>query len=166
MFSRYPCCKRETGRSGLVRSALEKLSLFSPTFPVRRKYGAENFAVCGRRLRGHVPSKNTSPAALSWSSLTSPTAPILFVPARCFLLSFVGRRRAVSVKIPKQTQKGCVNVDAALLEFMVEMENRIMPQPELPSWKMQSSPPALLPPPASSSEHGSRPAAILRIPQR
>ncbi|WP_302161316.1 hypothetical protein [uncultured Ruminococcus sp.] len=57
------------GRSGLVRSALEKLSLFSPTFPVRQKHGAGNFAVCGQRLRGHVPSKNTSPAALSWSSL-------------------------------------------------------------------------------------------------
>ena len=66
---------------------------------------------------------------------------------------------------PKQPQKGCANVDAALLEFMVEMENRIMPQPELPSSKMQSSLPALLPP-ASSNEHGSRPAAILRIPQR
>ena len=59
----------DTGRSGLVRSALEKLSLFSPTFSVRQKYGAGNFAVCGQRLRGHVPSKNTSPAALSWSSL-------------------------------------------------------------------------------------------------
>ena len=45
------------GRSGLVRSALEKLSLFSPTFPVRQKHGAGNFAVCGQRLRGHVPSK-------------------------------------------------------------------------------------------------------------
>ena len=61
--------KRDTGRSGLVRSALEKLSLFSPTFSVRQKHGAGNFAVCGQRLRGHVPSKNTSPAALSWSSL-------------------------------------------------------------------------------------------------
>ena len=60
--------KRDTGRSGLVRSALEKLSLFSPTFSVRQKHGAGNFAVCGQRLRGHVPSKNTSPAALSWSS--------------------------------------------------------------------------------------------------
>ena len=136
------------------------------------EHGAGNFAVCGQRLRGHVPSKNTSPAALSWSSLTNPTAPILFVPARYFLLSFVGTRRAMSAPLhqnrtlPKQPQKGCANVDAALLEFMVEMENRIMPQPELPSSKMQSSPPALLPPPASSNEHGSRPAAILRIPQR
>ena len=33
------------------------------------EHGAGNFAVCGQRLRGHVPSKNTSPAALSWSSL-------------------------------------------------------------------------------------------------
>ncbi len=29
-----------------------KASLFSPTFPVRQKHGAEYFAVCGRRLRG------------------------------------------------------------------------------------------------------------------
>ena len=72
------------GRSGLVRSALEKLSLFSPTFSVRQEHGAGSFAVCGRRLRGHVPSKNTSPAALSWSSLTCSTAPVLFVSARCF----------------------------------------------------------------------------------
>ena len=71
------------GRSGLVRSALEKLSLFSPTFSVRQKHGAGNFAVCGQRLRGHVPSKNTSPTALSWISLTSPTISVLFVSARC-----------------------------------------------------------------------------------
>ena len=56
-FPKYRHCKRDTGRSGLVRSALEKLSLFSPTFPVRQKHGAGNFAVCGQRLRGHVPSK-------------------------------------------------------------------------------------------------------------
>ncbi|WP_302338707.1 hypothetical protein, partial [uncultured Ruminococcus sp.] len=64
--------------SGLVRSALEKLALFSPTFSARRKHGAGSFAVCGQRLRGHVPSKNTSPAALSWSSLTSQTNPDSF----------------------------------------------------------------------------------------
>ena len=51
-----------------VRSALEKLPLFAP-FSVCQKHGAESFAVCGRRLRGHVPSKNTSPTALSWISL-------------------------------------------------------------------------------------------------
>ena len=79
--------KRQTGRSGLVRSALEKLSLFSPTFPVRQKHGAGSFAVCGQRLRGHVPSKNTSPAALSWSSLTSPMTPFLFASARWYLLN-------------------------------------------------------------------------------
>ena len=56
-----------------VRSALEKLSLFSPTFDLRQKHGAGDFAVCGQRLRGHVPSKNTSPAALSWSSLFGET---------------------------------------------------------------------------------------------
>ena len=37
------------------------------------EHGAGNFAVCGQRLRGHVPSKNTSPAALSWSSLFGAT---------------------------------------------------------------------------------------------
>ena len=84
-FPKSKYSKRETGRSGLVRSALEKLSLFSPTFPVRQKHGAGNFAVCGQRLRGHVPSKNTSPAALSWSSLTNSTAPVPCVSARCFL---------------------------------------------------------------------------------
>ena len=40
-FPRPQCCKRDTGRSGLVRSAL-----------VRQKHGAGSFAVCGRRLRG------------------------------------------------------------------------------------------------------------------
>ena len=73
MFSKSRRYKRDTGRSGLVRSALEKLSLFSPTFSARQQYGAGNFAVCGQRLRGHVPSKNTSPAALSWSSLFGAT---------------------------------------------------------------------------------------------
>ena len=97
-FSKSRNSKRETGRSGLVRSALEKLSLFSPTFSARQEHGAGSFAVCGQRLRGHVPSKNTSPAALSWSSLTGSTAPFLFVPARCFTLS----RLAVSANPPQK----------------------------------------------------------------
>ena len=50
---------------------------------VPRSMGTRDFAVCGRRLRGHVPSKNTSPTALSWISLTSPTISVLFVSARC-----------------------------------------------------------------------------------
>ena len=37
--------------------------------PVPRSMGTGSFAVCGRRLRGHVPSKNTSPTVLSWISL-------------------------------------------------------------------------------------------------
>ena len=103
MFPKSRNSKRDTGRSGLVRSALEKLSLFSPTFPVRQKHGAGSFAVCGQRLRGHVPSKNTSPAALSWSSLTNPTTSFLSVPARYTLLSaFVGTRRAVSADFNKE----------------------------------------------------------------
>ena len=47
--------------------------------------GAGSFAVCGQRLRGHVPSKNTSPTALSWISLTNQTTSFLSVPARCLL---------------------------------------------------------------------------------
>ena len=49
------------------------------------EHGAGNFAVCGQRLRGHVPSKNTSPTVLSWISLTSPAISNLSVPARCDL---------------------------------------------------------------------------------
>ena len=100
-FPKLRYSKRDTGRSGLVRSALEKLSLFSPTFPVRQKHGAGNFAVCGQRLRGHVPSKNTSPTVLSWISLTSPTISVLFVSARCFevlFLRFYGIFSAVSLQ--------------------------------------------------------------------
>ena len=84
------------GRSGLVRSALEKLSLFSPTFSVRQKYGAGNFAVCGQRLRGHVPSKNTSPAALSWSSLMGSTNSFLSVSAQKYW-NFLYRYRRPSI---------------------------------------------------------------------
>ena len=54
-----------------------------PPSPCAQKQGRRDFAVCGQRLRGHVPSKNTSPTALSWISLTSPTISVLFVSARC-----------------------------------------------------------------------------------
>ena len=49
---------------------------------VPRSMGTGNFAVCGQRLRGHVPSKNTSPAALSWSSLIGQLDEICSVSAR------------------------------------------------------------------------------------
>ena len=52
--------------------------------------GAGNFAVCGQRLRGHVPSKNTSPAALSWSSLIRKALKIIFVLPHVF--SIISRR--------------------------------------------------------------------------
>ena len=92
-FPKLRNSKRDTGRSGLVRSALEKLSLFSPTFPVRQKHGAGNFAVCGQRLRGHVPSKNTSPTALSWISLFG----VSFLKSFCFCtMLFVILQRTVS----------------------------------------------------------------------
>ena len=60
-----------------------------PPSPCAQKYGHGDFAVCGRRLRGHVPSKNTSPTVLSWISLTGSTTPFFFVPARCFLMNTV-----------------------------------------------------------------------------
>ena len=65
--------KRDTERSGLVRSVLEKLSLFSPTFPVRQKHGAGISLSADSDSEGCSPSKNTSPAALSWSSLFGQT---------------------------------------------------------------------------------------------
>ena len=70
--------------SGFTRGAVlfaprKKLPLFVP-FSVRQKHGAESFAVCGRRLRGHVPSKNTSPTALSWISLFGHTDAVRFCP--------------------------------------------------------------------------------------
>jgi hypothetical protein len=46
--------KGKQGESGLVRFPLKMLSHFSPLFDLRRKYGAESFAVCGRR-RGLCP---------------------------------------------------------------------------------------------------------------
>ncbi|WP_298696788.1 hypothetical protein, partial [uncultured Ruminococcus sp.] len=70
--------------------------LFSPTFPVRQKHGAGNFAVCGQRLRGHVPSKNTSPAALSWSSLMGSTNSFLSVSAQKYW-NFLYRYRRPSI---------------------------------------------------------------------
>ena len=44
-FPRPQCCKRDTGRSGLVRSALEKLSLFSPTFDLRPEVWAQGISL-------------------------------------------------------------------------------------------------------------------------
>ena len=51
-----------------------------PPSPRARKHGHGDFAVCGRRLRGHVPSKNTSPTALSWISLFGHTDAVHFCP--------------------------------------------------------------------------------------
>ena len=72
--------------SGLVRSP-QKAAAFCPFLRVPGSMCTEHFAVCGRRLRGHVPSKNTSPTVLSWIRLTTPTTPVLSVPARYFPLS-------------------------------------------------------------------------------
>ena len=75
MFSKSKNSKRDTGRSGLVRSALEKLSLFSPTFSVCPEVWARGISLSADSdSEGYSPSKNTSPAALSWSSLFGVTA--------------------------------------------------------------------------------------------
>ena len=58
---------------GSVLEQLEKLSLFSPTFPVRQKHGAGISLSADSDSEGCSPSKNTSPAALSWSSLFGQT---------------------------------------------------------------------------------------------
>ena len=62
--------RRDTGRSGLVRSALEKLSLFSPTCSARPKVRAQGISPSADGdSGGSAPPKNLPPAALSWSSL-------------------------------------------------------------------------------------------------
>ena len=84
-FPKYQYGKRDTGRSGLVRSALEKLSLFSPTCSVCPEAWARGVSPSADGdSGGYSPPKNLSPAALSWISLTDSTIPFLFVPARCF----------------------------------------------------------------------------------
>ncbi len=91
------------GRSGLVRSALEKLSLFSPTFPVRQKHGAGISLSADSDSEGCSPSKNTSPAALSWSSLFGQTVlkSFCFCTTRFVFRRKAGTRRAVSAGLPR-----------------------------------------------------------------
>ena len=91
------------GRSGLVRSALEKLSLFSPIFPVRQKHGAGISLSADSDSEGCSPSKNTSPAALSWSSLFGQTVlkSFCFCTTRFVFRRKAGTRRAVSAGLPR-----------------------------------------------------------------
>ena len=91
------------GRSGLVRSALEKLSLFSPTFPVRQKHGAGISLSADSDSEGCSPSKNTSPAALSWSSLFGQTVLKLFCfrTTRFVFRRKAGTRRVMSAGLPR-----------------------------------------------------------------
>ena len=103
--------KRDTGRSEQDRSALEKLSLFSPTCSVRQEHGAESFAVCGQRLRGHVPSKNSSPTALSWISLMGQQLQNRSVSARWFLI-FAVRIFPYRVSIPRINPAFCATINA------------------------------------------------------
>ena len=66
--------------------------------------GAGSFAVCGQRLRGHVPSKNTSPAALSWSSLFGAT--VLESFCSCTMLFVQPDRAFCFCPMRFQTKKG------------------------------------------------------------
>ena len=78
---------------------------------VPRSMGTGNFAVCGRRLRGHVPSKNTSPTALSWISLTNQTTSFLSVSAR-WVLIFAVRIFPYRVSIPRINPAFCATINA------------------------------------------------------
>ena len=82
MFPKLQHSKRDTRteRSCSLRPR-KAVAFLTHLLRAPKSKGAGSFAVCGQRLRGHVPSKNTSPAALSWSSLTSPTTPFLFASA-------------------------------------------------------------------------------------
>ncbi len=72
---------------------------------------AGSFAVCGRRLRGHVPSKNSSPAALSWSSLMGQQLQNRSVSARWFLI-FAVRIFPYRVSIPRINPAFCATINA------------------------------------------------------
>ncbi len=86
-FPKSKNCKRDTGRSGLVRSALEKLSLFSPTCSVRSKARAQRVSPSADGdSEGYSPSKNTSPTVLSWISLMGQQLQNRSVSARWFLI--------------------------------------------------------------------------------
>ena len=124
-FQNHITASGTQGRSGLVRSALEKLSLFSPTFPVRQKHGAGNFAVCGQRLRGHVPSKNTSPTALSWISLFGDS----FLKSFCFYtMRFVTALATLRLQLRSLTTPWfCIIIELSVSEsilFRFDKRNR------------------------------------------
>ena len=102
-FQNHITASGTQGRSGLVRSALEKLSLFSPIFPVRQKHGAGISLSADSDSEGCSPSKNTSPAALSWSSLFGQTVlkSFCFCTTRFVFRRKAGTRRAVSAGLPR-----------------------------------------------------------------
>ena len=88
----FPKSHNSNGKQGgavLFAPPSKKLSLFL-THPRAPEAWRRSFAVCGQRLRGHVPSKNTSPAALSWSSLIRKAMKIIFVLPHVF--SIISRR--------------------------------------------------------------------------
>ena len=102
-FQNHVTASGTQGRSGLVRSALEKLSLFAPIFPVRQKHGAGISLSADSDSEGCSPSKNTSPAALSWSSLFGQTVlkSFCFCTTRFVFRRKAGTRRAVSAGLPR-----------------------------------------------------------------
>ena len=100
--------KRDTRAERSCSLRPRKASLFSPTFPVRQKHGAGISLSADSDSEGCSPSKNTSPAALSWSSLFGQTvlksfcfSTMVFVTALA-ILHPVGTRRAVSADFGKE----------------------------------------------------------------
>ena len=90
------------GRSGLVRSALEKLSLFSPTFSVRPKARAQGVSLSADSdLEGTCPLRTPRQLRSAGAAFSGQQFWNHFVPARCFLYSLIGR--SVSARcVPKQ----------------------------------------------------------------
>ena len=89
------------GRSGLVRSALEKLSLFAPTFPVRQKHGAGISLSADSDLEGTCPLRTPRQLRSAGSAFSGQRFWNHFVPARCFLYSLIGRSVPARC-VPKQ----------------------------------------------------------------
>ena len=77
--------KRQTGRSGLVRSALEKLSLFSPTFSVRPKARAQGVSLSADSdLEGACPLRTPRQLRSAGAAFSGTVFQNLFASARCF----------------------------------------------------------------------------------
>ena len=88
-------------RSGLVRSASKAVAFLTHLLRAPKSKGAGSFAVCGQRLRGHVPLRTPRQLRSAGAAFSGQQFWNHFVPARCFLYSLIGR--SVSARcVPKQ----------------------------------------------------------------